>query len=47
VLACRDIGKAKRAADRIQAQDERASIAVVRLDLASRASVWFSVSQGR
>jgi NAD(P)-dependent dehydrogenase (short-subunit alcohol dehydrogenase family) len=39
VLACRDLGKAQRAADRIRAQDERASLATVRLDLSSLASV--------
>jgi NAD(P)-dependent dehydrogenase (short-subunit alcohol dehydrogenase family) len=39
VLACRNLGKAKRAADRIRAEDPRASVATVRLDLASLASV--------
>ena len=39
VLACRDIEKAKQACDRIRADDGRASIAVVHLDLASLASV--------
>ncbi|MEW9528585.1 oxidoreductase [Microbispora sp. NPDC049125] len=39
VLACRDIGRAKDAAARIQAADLRAAVGVVRLDLASLASV--------
>jgi NAD(P)-dependent dehydrogenase (short-subunit alcohol dehydrogenase family) len=39
VLACRDLDKAKRAADRIRAGDRRARVTTVRLDLASLASV--------
>jgi NAD(P)-dependent dehydrogenase (short-subunit alcohol dehydrogenase family) len=39
VLACRDIEKAELAAARIRAADSRAEVAVVRLDLASLASV--------
>lgn len=39
VLACRDIVKAERAADRIRTEVERANLQVVRLDLASLASV--------
>jgi NAD(P)-dependent dehydrogenase (short-subunit alcohol dehydrogenase family) len=39
VLACRNLDRAERAADRIRAQDQRASVATVRLDLASLASV--------
>jgi NAD(P)-dependent dehydrogenase (short-subunit alcohol dehydrogenase family) len=39
VLACRDTGKAQQAADRIRAEDGQARIAIVRLDLASLASV--------
>jgi NAD(P)-dependent dehydrogenase (short-subunit alcohol dehydrogenase family) len=39
ILACRDAGKAKQAADRMSAADKRASTTVVRLDLASQASV--------
>jgi NAD(P)-dependent dehydrogenase (short-subunit alcohol dehydrogenase family) len=39
VLACRDLGKAQRAAERIAASDHRARTGVVRLDLASLASV--------
>jgi NAD(P)-dependent dehydrogenase (short-subunit alcohol dehydrogenase family) len=39
VLACRDADKAKQAADRIRAEDRRGSTAIVRLDLASLASV--------
>jgi NAD(P)-dependent dehydrogenase (short-subunit alcohol dehydrogenase family) len=39
VLACRNLDRAKRAADLIRAEDRRASIAMVRLDLASLASV--------
>ena len=39
VLACRDTGKAGRAADQIRAQAGRADVRVVRLDLASLASV--------
>ena len=39
VLACRDIERAKQAGDRIRADDGRAGLAVVRLDLASLASV--------
>jgi NAD(P)-dependent dehydrogenase (short-subunit alcohol dehydrogenase family) len=39
VLACRNIERAKQACDRIRAEDRRASVAVVRLDLASLASV--------
>ena len=39
VLACRDMGKAKQAAELIQADAGRASVRVVRLDLASLSSV--------
>lgn len=39
VLACRDTGKAKEAADRITAAAPGAAVSVVRLDLASLASV--------
>lgn len=39
VLACRNVDKAMQAADRIRAGDSRARTAVVRLDLASLASV--------
>jgi NAD(P)-dependent dehydrogenase (short-subunit alcohol dehydrogenase family) len=39
VLACRNIEKARRAAERIAAEEPRASTAVIRLDLASLASV--------
>jgi NAD(P)-dependent dehydrogenase (short-subunit alcohol dehydrogenase family) len=39
VLACRDLAKAERAADRIRAAAGQASVRVVRLDLASLASV--------
>jgi NAD(P)-dependent dehydrogenase (short-subunit alcohol dehydrogenase family) len=39
VLACRDMGKAERAADRIRAGVVRADVRTVRLDLASLASV--------
>src|SRR5215831_18446603 len=39
VLACRDTGKAGRAAGQIRAQAGRADVRVVRLDLASLASV--------
>jgi NAD(P)-dependent dehydrogenase (short-subunit alcohol dehydrogenase family) len=39
VLACRDDGRAERAADRIRAAVGRASLEMVRLDLASLASV--------
>ena len=39
VLACRDVGKAARAADRIRARAGRADVRVVRLDLASPPSV--------
>ena len=39
VLACRDLGKAKRAADLVRAESQRARVATVRLDLASLASV--------
>ncbi len=39
VLACRDLGKAGRTADNIRADNRRASLQVVRLDLASQASV--------
>ncbi len=39
VLACRDLGRATQAAERIRAEDKRASIAVVRLDLAAQESV--------
>jgi NAD(P)-dependent dehydrogenase (short-subunit alcohol dehydrogenase family) len=39
VLACRDLAKAERAADRIRAEAGRASVRVVRLDLASLDSV--------
>ena len=39
VLACRDLDKAKRAADQIRAADRRARVTTVRLDLASLASV--------
>ena len=37
VLACRDLDKAKRAADQIRAADRRARVTTVRLDLASLA----------
>jgi NAD(P)-dependent dehydrogenase (short-subunit alcohol dehydrogenase family) len=39
VLACRNLGKARQAADRIAAEDGRARTAIVHLDLASLASV--------
>src|SRR5580700_4660259 len=39
VLACRNVEKANRAAARIRAQDDSARVAVIRLDLASLASV--------
>jgi NAD(P)-dependent dehydrogenase (short-subunit alcohol dehydrogenase family) len=39
VLACRDLGKAQRAADRVGADAAPGSVRVVRLDLASLASV--------
>jgi NAD(P)-dependent dehydrogenase (short-subunit alcohol dehydrogenase family) len=39
VLACRDLGKAERVARGIRAEAERANVRVVRLDLASLASV--------
>jgi NAD(P)-dependent dehydrogenase (short-subunit alcohol dehydrogenase family) len=39
VLACRDCGKAQQAAARIEASDHHARTAVVRLDLASLASI--------
>ena len=39
VLACRNLEKAERAAERIKRQDRRADVRIVRLDLASLASV--------
>lgn len=39
VLACRDVAKGERVANRIKAENERADVGVVRLDLASLASV--------
>jgi NAD(P)-dependent dehydrogenase (short-subunit alcohol dehydrogenase family) len=39
VLACRDVVKAERAADRIRSEVARADVQIVRLDLASLASV--------
>jgi NAD(P)-dependent dehydrogenase (short-subunit alcohol dehydrogenase family) len=39
VLACRSLDRANRAADRIRTENRRASVATVRLDLASLASV--------
>jgi NAD(P)-dependent dehydrogenase (short-subunit alcohol dehydrogenase family) len=39
VLACRDLAKAEHAADRIRSEAARGSVGVVRLDLASLASV--------
>jgi NAD(P)-dependent dehydrogenase (short-subunit alcohol dehydrogenase family) len=39
VLACRNLEKANQAAARIRAQDAQASVAVIRLDLASLASI--------
>ena len=47
VLACRDTGKAGQAAERIRATAGSASVAVVRLDLASLASVREAAAQIR
>lgn len=47
VLACRDMGKAERAADLIRAQITRADVRVLRLDLASLASVREAASEIR
>jgi NAD(P)-dependent dehydrogenase (short-subunit alcohol dehydrogenase family) len=47
VLACRDLGKAKEAADRIAAEVPGATVDVVRLDLASLASVRQAAGQIR
>ncbi len=47
ILACRDMGKAGRAADQIRAGAGHASVRVVRLDLASLASVREAASEIR
>jgi NAD(P)-dependent dehydrogenase (short-subunit alcohol dehydrogenase family) len=47
VLACRDLAKAGQAADRIRAAAPRASVHVLRLDLASLASVRAAASEIR
>jgi NAD(P)-dependent dehydrogenase (short-subunit alcohol dehydrogenase family) len=47
LLACRDIAKAERAAEPIRAQAGRASVRVVRVDLASLASVRQAANQIR
>jgi NAD(P)-dependent dehydrogenase (short-subunit alcohol dehydrogenase family) len=47
VLACRDLGKARAAADRMTARDRRAQVDIVRLDLASLASVREAAAQVR
>jgi hypothetical protein len=47
VLACRDMGKAGHAADRIRSEAGRASVRVVRLDLTSLTSVRAAASEIR
>jgi NAD(P)-dependent dehydrogenase (short-subunit alcohol dehydrogenase family) len=47
VLACRDLAKAERAAEAIRAQAGRASVRIVRVDLASLASVRQAANQIR
>ena len=47
VLACRDLGKAERAADRIRSTAAGATVLVVHLDLASLASVREAAGQIR
>lgn len=47
ILACRDLAKAERAADRIRAESPGASVRVLRLDLASLASVREAASEIR
>jgi NAD(P)-dependent dehydrogenase (short-subunit alcohol dehydrogenase family) len=47
ILACRDLGKAERAADRIRADIGPVSLRIVRLDLASLASVRSAASEIR
>jgi NAD(P)-dependent dehydrogenase (short-subunit alcohol dehydrogenase family) len=39
IMACRDVAKGERVADRLRAENERADVRVVRLDLGSLASV--------